>query len=44
MGLKICWYNEICNSSSELGAHKLEREISSLTEKEWDNIINEMGE
>ena len=33
MGLKNCWYNEICHILSELGIHLSEKEISSLKEK-----------
>ena len=41
MGLKDCWYSEICNISSELSIHLSETEISNLKEKEWLKIINE---
>ena len=41
MGLKNCWYNEICHILFELGIHLSEKEISSLKEKEWHKIINE---
>ena len=41
MGLKDCWYSEICNISSELSIHLSETEISNLKEKEWLEVINE---
>ena len=41
MGLKNCWYSEICSISFELGIHLSETEISSLKEKEWVKIVNE---
>ena len=41
MGLKNCWYSEICNISYELGIHISETEISSLKEKEWVKMVNE---
>ena len=40
MGVKNCWYSEICNISGELGIQLSETEISRLKEKEWVKIVN----